>query len=226
VNREQIYYAFAKYAESNDNYYVWGKHGIIEEVLAWCNIPSEKFVGSNAVVHADNLEKLHEFIVNRASDEQLRQIYEITKGTELPKYSPLADSSGKVFVSMPMNIEKCADVEVIRAGISRALSNTGNVVYFLDKDAHNENIYNKMLEEIVACRFLVADLTSQNTGVYYEAGYAKAIGKTVILTCKNTDFVNVHFDLRQTQIVTWIDENDLCNKLTEHIRMSKIDNAQ
>lgn len=102
------------------------------------------------------------------------------------------------------------------------MADTDNVAYFLDKDVHNDNIFYKMLEEITSCRFLVADLTSQNTGVYYEAGYAKALGKTVILTCKSTDFENVHFDIKQTQIVVWSDEKDLRNKLTNHIRKSKI----
>lgn len=222
MNREQVFNEFARYAESDDHYYTFGKHGIIEEVLAWFNIPSEKFMGAESVVHANNLEKLHDFIKNVASDEQVKQVYELTKGAQLPKYSPVADASGRVFVSMPMNISKCPDVEVIRTGIDNALVDTGNEAYFLDKDVHNENIFNKMLEEITACKFLVADLTSQNTGVYYEAGYAKALGKTVILTCKNTDFDNVHFDIKQTQIVVWSDADDLRSKLADHIRKSKI----
>ena len=225
MNREQIFTAFAKYVESDKEYYDNGKHGIIEDVLAWLNIPAENFIAVQSVVHTQNLQKLHDYLVSSATDEQLRQVYELTKGVELPKYSPVADSSGKVFISMPMNPDKCADVEVIRKGIDEALKDTGNEAYFLDKDVHNDNIFNKMLEEIVACKFLVADLTSQNTGVYYEAGYAKAIGKTVILTCKSSDFSNVHFDIKQTQIVVWNDADDLRIKLAEHIRKSKIGGA-
>ena len=225
MNREQIFTAFAKYVEADKDYYDNGKHGIIEDVLAWLNIPAENFIAVKSVVHTQNLQKLHDYLVSSATDEQLRQVYELTKGVELPKYSPVADSSGKVFISMPMNPDKCADVEVIRKGIDEALKDTGNEAYFLDKDVHNDNIFNKMLEEIVACKFLVADLTSQNTGVYYEAGYAKAIGKTVILTCKSSDFSNVHFDIKQTQIVVWNDADDLRIKLAEHIRKSKIGGA-
>ena len=222
MNREQIYTAFAKYVESDEAYYENGKHGIIEDVLAWLNIPSEPFIAVRSVVHTQNLQKLHNYLITDASDEQLRQAFELTKGGKLPKYSPVAASSGKVFISMPMNIKKCVDVEEIRKGIRAALEDTGNEAYFLDQDVHNENIYNKMLDEIVACKFLIADLTSQNTGVYYEAGYAKAIGKTVIFTCKRGDFDEVHFDIKQTQIVIWNDRDDLCNKLAEHIRKSKM----
>lgn len=46
MNAEMIFNEFAKYAESDDKYYTWGKHGVIEDVLAWFNIPSGKFIGA------------------------------------------------------------------------------------------------------------------------------------------------------------------------------------
>ena len=220
MNKEQIFNEFAKLAESDNDYYTLGKHGIIEDALAWFELPSEKFVGTNSSTHAANLETLRDFIVNSASEDQLRMINELTNGRTLPRKSPLAEAFGKVFVSMPMNSDKCEFVENIREGISKALSDTGNEPYFLDKDVYDENIYSKMINEIIACKFLVADLTTQNQGVYFEAGYAKALGKKVILTCKDEDFSNVHFDLKQTQIVIWSDAEDLRIKLADHIRRS------
>ena len=179
MNAEIIFNEFAKFAESNHHYYTFEKHGIIEDVLAFMGLPSKKFFGASSAVHADNLETLHNFLISQASDEQLMYVYNLAKGNrKLPAISPLADCGGKVFVSMPMNKEKCQYVDEIRLGIETALKNTGNIPYFLDKDSHNDNIYVKMLDEITACKFLVADLTSQNNGVYYEAGYAKALGKT------------------------------------------------
>lgn len=41
MNAEMIFNEFAKYVESDDKYYTWGKHGVIEDALAWFNIPSE-----------------------------------------------------------------------------------------------------------------------------------------------------------------------------------------
>ena len=220
MNREQVFVAFAEYVESDDKYYIFGKHGIIEEVLSWFELPSKAFMGSSSVIHAKNLETLHDFLINKASEDQVKMVYELTKGQRIPEKPPIADASGKVFVSMPMNPEKCPYVEMIRNGIGNALMDTENKAYFLDRDVHNENIYSKMIEEIRACKFLVADLTSQNTGVYFEAGYAKALGKTVILTCLHDDFQTVHFDLKQTQIVVWEDADDLRQKLADHIRRS------
>lgn len=221
MNAEIIFNEFAKFAESNHHYYTFEKHGIIEDVLAFMGLPSEKFFGASSAVHADNLETLHKFLTTRASNEQLKYVYDITKGNvKTPEISPLTDCGGKVFVSMPMNKEKCQYVDEIRLGIETALKNTGNTPYFLDKDSHNDNIYVKMLDEITACKFLVADLTSQNNGVYYEAGYAKALGKTVIMTCKDTDFKDRHFDIAQVQTLSWKNADELATVLSQQIRQS------
>lgn len=188
MNAEIIFTEFAKYAESDSIYYTFGKHGIIEDVLAWFNIPSKKFVGSSSCVHADNLDRLHDFMINNATNDQLMMIANIYRNhANVPVVDSIDDTAGQVFVSMPMNEQNCDCVATIRDGIRTALKITGNEPYFLDKDFHSENIYNVMLEHIHNCKFLVADLTTQNLGVYYEAGYAKALGKTVIFTCKDTD---------------------------------------
>ena len=200
MNAEIIFNEFAKFAESNNHYYTFEKHGIIEDVLAFMGLPSKKFLGASSVVHADNLETLHNFLISQASDEQLMYVYNLAKGNrKLPAISPLADCGGKVFVSMPMNKEKCQYVDEIRLGIETALKNTGNIPYFLDKDSHNDNIYVKMLDE---------------------AGYAKALGKTVILTCKDTDFKNRHFDIAQVQTLSWKNADELATVLSQQIRQS------
>lgn len=223
MNAEIIFTEFAKFAESDDKYYTFGKHGVIEDMLAFMGLPSKSFRGASSAVHSDNLEILHDYLIHHASNEQLMYVSNVVKGgTSIPAPSPLTDSNGKVFVSMPMNKDKCSYVDEIRTGIERALKNTGNTPYFLDKDAHNDNIYKKMLEEITACKFLVADLSTQNTGVYYEAGYAKALGKTVILTCQSDDFKNRHFDVQQVQTLRWADANELANVLGKQIQDSNL----
>ena len=216
MNREQIFVGFAKYVLHNKVYMEQEDYGIIEDVLAWFNLPTDRF-HINSVTHRKHLDRLHDFIVHTATDEQCKMLYRVSQGADLPKMSPVVGCSGMVFVSMPMNKDKCQYVEEIRKGIDDGLALTGNRAYFLDKNAHGENIYIKMLDEICASRFVVADLTSQNTGVYFEAGYAKAIGKSTILTCHKEDFVNVHFDLKQTQILIWSSCEDLIEKLKNQV---------
>lgn len=221
MSREQIYIAFRKKAEADQNYFNFGRCGIIEETLAYFGLSSKEFKGAHSCVHEDNLKSLHDFLINSATDEQLALVYQIATGQNgVPAMNPVLSSSGSVFVSMPMNKEKYDCVDDIRAGTKLAINATKNQPYYLDIDAHNENISVRMFEEIQSCKFLVADFTHQNAGVYYEAGYAKGIGKTVIHTCRSDEFINLHFDVKQIQFVVWNDMQELAVKLEEQIRKS------
>lgn len=225
VNARLIFNEFAKMAQSDNEYYTWGNPsqiGVIEDTLAYFGL-DYTLASHSGMMHQKNLESLRNFLVHHASDEQLNLIREIaTDGKSVPQMSPVSNSSGKVFVSMPMNKEKCSCVDDIRDGIRRGIESSGNAPYFLDLDAHNGNITLKMLDEIQACKFLVADFTTHNTGVYYEAGYATALGKTVIHTCNKRDFSGLHFDIKQTQTLSWDSADELASILKEHIIKSNL----
>lgn len=220
MNSRLIFNEFAKLAQSNDKYYTWGEPsqiGIIEDLLSYFGL-DYKISPHSSSMHREGLEKLQNFLIHQASDEQLMLVHKIcTENIAVPTNNPALPSSDRVFVSMPMNKEKCTDVDIIREGIKRGIEQTGNSPYFLDLDSHNSNITVKMLEEIQSCKFLVADFTTHNTGVYYEAGYATALGKTVIHTCKKSDFDNLHFDIKQTQTLAWTDAENLSKILTDQI---------
>lgn len=220
MNARLIFNEFARYAQSDNHYYTFGKPsqiGIIEDVLSYFGL-DYTIVSHSGMMHIDGLNKLQNFLINQASEEQLLLVHKIsTENAPVPITNPLLPSSGHVFVSMPMNKEKCTDVDIIREGIRRGIEQTGNKPYFLDLDPHNRNITVKMLEEIQSCKFLVADFTTHNSGVYYEAGYATALGKTVIHTCKKSDFNNLHFDIKQVQTLSWTSAEDLSKFLAEQI---------
>ena len=221
MNREQVFVAFRKFVEQNKSYYMHGQTGIVEEVLSYFGLPVKKFSGVSKCVHEEHLEILHDFLRNHASDEQVILVYDIaTSGKRVPVIDVCCNGAGFVFVSMVMNENRYPDVAIIRKGIESGIAFTGNTPYFLDKTAHNDNITKVMLKEICGCKFLVADFTHQNCGVYYEAGYAAALGKTVIHLCQEDDFDNVHFDLKQMQFVRWQNEYDLAEKLKEQIQKS------
>ena len=221
MNKEQIYALFRKKAEENKQYFNFERYGIIEELLAYFGLPSKEFRGASSWVHEDNLKTLHDFLINSASNEQLTLVYQIATGKNIvPVMNTRLPASGSIFVSMPMNKEKYDCVDDIRCGTETAIIATKNQPYYLDLDAHNGNIYEKMFEEIQSCKFLIADFTYQNAGVYYETGYAKGIGKTVIHICRSDEFSNLHFDVKQIQFVFWNNMEDLSQKLEKQIRES------
>jgi hypothetical protein len=62
-----------------------------------------------------------------------------------------------------------------------------------DDIEHEQRITDKIIEQIKTCEFLFADLTSERPNVYYEVGYAHALGRRVILFCEKG--ARRHFDL-------------------------------
>jgi hypothetical protein len=61
-------------------------------------------------------------------------------------------------------------------------------------------------DEIRRCRFLIADLSDENAGAYWEAGFAEGLGKPVIYICRSTEEgleKKIHFDANHRQTVRW-----------------------
>lgn len=72
-------------------------------------------------------------------------------------------------------------------------------------------IIDRIHEMIDACGFVIADLTNARPNVYYEIGYARGLGKKVILTSKKGS--EVHFDLKGFSRHDWEGSVNLKNKL-------------
>ena len=88
----------------------------------------------------------------------------------------------------------------------------------VDREQHNENITDRILAGIRSAQFVVADFTKQRQGVYFEAGFALGLARTVIWTCRADDFEHVHFDTRQYNHIVWNDPADLRRKLADRIK--------
>jgi len=130
------------------------------------------------------------------------------KNSELPQ----------VFIAMWFD-EK-GSMDAVRDSIKQAVEEAGYIPIIIDEKEHNNQIVPEILYEIQNSKFVIADLCGHRNGVYYEAGYAKGLGKEVILTCRKTDFQSRHFDVAQQSIVVYEDEKDLRKKLLRRIEVS------
>ena len=75
-----------------------------------------------------------------------------------------------------------------------------------------------ILAEIRRAQFVVADITGARGGVYFEAGFAKALGRDVFFTCREDRFSNDrHFDTEHFQHTMWTTPADLRTKLRQKV---------
>lgn len=56
-------------------------------------------------------------------------------------------------------------------------------------------------------KFIISDLTGNKDGVYYEAAFAKGLGREVIFSCENDDFNKIHFDVKHLTLLKWNKDN-------------------
>ncbi len=118
--------------------------------------------------------------------------------------------SDQAFVAMAFADElKAAWV----SGIAPALTNVGYRPYRVDATPHIDRIDAKIVSEIRNSRFVVADVTNQRPGVYFEAGFAIGLGLPVFWSVHKSDLPNVHFDTRQYNHIVWETPAELCSQL-------------
>lgn len=91
-------------------------------------------------------------------------------------------------------------------------------------------IDNHLRVEIRRSCLLIADLSDDNHGAYWEAGYAEGLGKPVIYLCEETKFKkeSTHFDTSHLQTILWETgkEEECVKKLKDLIRVILPDKAK
>jgi hypothetical protein len=95
--------------------------------------------------------------------------------------------------------------EVFLRCFKPAVEATGFRLERLDERPTAGLIDDRLRVEIRGSRFLLADLTHENRGAYWEAGFAEGLGKPVIYTCEKGlfDKKQTHFDTNHHLTVTW-----------------------
>lgn len=130
-----------------------------------------------------------------------------------------------------------------REAVKEAIQQAGYEPKVIDEHEHNNFIMDEVINKINEAKFVIADFTcipeqpENNSkipggvrgGVYFEAGYAKGLGKEVIVTCKDDadSKKRRHFDIDQLNTLFWkeqdgklVDSNgkDFVHRLTERIK--------
>jgi hypothetical protein len=127
-----------------------------------------------------------------------------------------AASYRKAFIAM-----KFGDpvLELFMADIFKpSAKKAGFELFRLDDTPKAGLIDDRLRVEIQSSDFLIADLTHDNPGAYWEAGYAEGLGKPVIYTCEKEKFEKekTHFDTNHHLTITW--DKDSPEKAGENLK--------
>lgn len=103
-----------------------------------------------------------------------------------------------VFVLMPFD-EDFDDI--YKFGIKGAAEDVGAYAERLDEQLFVEGMLDRIFNQISKSDVVIADMTGRNPNVFYEVGYAHALGKIVLLLTK--DSKDIPFDLTHRQHIVY-----------------------
>ena len=118
-----------------------------------------------------------------------------------PKPSELAQESDSNLVFVIMAFRD--DMEPVFEGIREAGAALGLAAKRVKDVPGDYRITNQIVEMIRTARFVVADLSHERPNVYFELGYARGLGKTVITVAR--EGTSIHFDVKDWTYIPYID---------------------
>jgi ActR/RegA family two-component response regulator len=103
------------------------------------------------------------------------------------------------FVLMPFS-ESFEDVYAL--GIKPAIEECGLFCERVDEQHFTDSILERILNNIEKARFIIADISGNNSNVFFEIGYAYALNKPIIFLCQDSG-EKVPFDLRHRPLIIY-----------------------
>ena len=118
------------------------------------------------------------------------------------------------FVLMPF--ESDFD-DIYKLGIKQSCIDAGAYCERVNEQIFNESILERIYNQISKADIIIADMTGKNPNVFYEVGYAHALGKTTILLTKNAD--DIPFDLKHYPHIVYNNSiSTLKEELTKRVK--------
>jgi hypothetical protein len=119
------------------------------------------------------------------------------------------------FVAMPMDPNDHQLVDVLDA-IKEVARRCGIQAERVDDQLSNDRITDRILESISRAEFVIADLSKTRPNVYFEAGFAHALGKVPIYIA--TLGTQLEFDLKDYPVIFFRNMRELKEELERRLR--------
>ena len=130
--------------------------------------------------------------------------------------SDVPSTTPKPFVFVLMPIEPAFD-DIYKFGIKGAAEDVGAYAERLDEQLFVEGMLDRIFNQISKADVIVADMTGRNPNVFYEVGYAHALGKITLLLTQ--DAADIPFDLKHRQHIVYGGSIEILRKqLSERLR--------
>ena len=187
-----------KYVDFTESY----EQGLNEIVRAILELPREHAPTPTQLIDVSGFAK--------EVAKEVAQILQVNpQGIRVGDVSPEHGDPKMVFVI----ISFLPDMDAIFGGIKAAGEVHGLRAERVKDVLGDYSITNKIIEMINKARLIVADLTHESPNVYFELGYARGLGKTIISTAR--EGTNLHFDVRDWTCTFYNDSRVLERHLRE-----------
>ncbi len=170
-----------------------------------CEIP--RLLAATYSESSNELSYLVNFLIKRdwLVTNSTNKLYQVAPDghIEADRLTRKITQESKAFVAMSFDRE--LDI-VYEKGFQAGILKAGYEPFRIDEKEHTDKIDDQIIAELKTSAFVVADFTKHRGGVYFEAGFGLGMNLPVIWTCNNNDKGNLHFDIRQYNMIFW-DEN-------------------
>lgn len=128
----------------------------------------------------------------------------------------MKDFTPKAFVFVLMPFTDDFD-DIYELGIKQACKDVGAYCERVDEQLFEGSILTRIFNQISKADIIISDLTGKNPNVFYETGYAHALGKKVILLTQKVD--DIPFDLKHHPHLIYNGKiKELKEKLTSRVQ--------
>lgn len=149
--------------------------------------------------------------------ETIDYLVNLTRETERKKDArdSIVIDRGFVFIIMPMMVDVDSEtkdkIDITYFAIKEAASSAGYRAERVDRIPGGSSIDSKIYENIEKAEIIVADLSFERPNCYFELGYARALGKDLIIISR--EGTKVHFDLEHYDRIEYSSGSELNSEL-------------